>query len=250
MPPTLCDEAIVLKTYDVGEADRFCILLTQRHGRLAARAAGVRKLTSRRGPSLLSLQRVDVELCERSDHQYLISNASVLESFADVSSDLAAFSAAEQATELLLHFIHDGEVVESAYHLTCEFLRGCRQSFHSTLLPAFTMRLLALLGSLPSLRTSVHSHAPLRGSAPIAYSPAMNGFCLASEDPSAQPIDPALHTLLVQSMTLPIDVLTPSPSSLERQFTALVSLLLRDQLGVTLKAAPLALAIACGSTPT
>ena len=51
-------EAVVLKTYDVGEADRFCIVLTKERGRIAARARGVRKLTSKMGGSLLPLHHV------------------------------------------------------------------------------------------------------------------------------------------------------------------------------------------------
>ena len=38
----LC-EALVLKTYDIGDADRLCILLTNTRGRIAVVAKGVRK---------------------------------------------------------------------------------------------------------------------------------------------------------------------------------------------------------------
>ena len=95
-------DSIILKTYDVGDADRFCILLTHERGRLAARARGVRKLTSRMGGSLLPLKRVSVDLHEGKSG-FLITaahNAKMLP-----SKGVRAYLAAQHAIELLLQNI-------------------------------------------------------------------------------------------------------------------------------------------------
>ena len=66
MPKSQELEAIVLQTHNVGEADRFCILLTKERGKIPVRARGVRKPKSRMGGSLLALQRIQVTVHEGS----------------------------------------------------------------------------------------------------------------------------------------------------------------------------------------
>ena len=49
--PVYRDEAVVLRTQKLGEADRIVTLLTRRHGRVRAVAKGVRRTGSRSGPA-------------------------------------------------------------------------------------------------------------------------------------------------------------------------------------------------------
>jgi DNA repair protein RecO (recombination protein O) len=58
------DEAIVLRTHKLGEADRIITLLTRQHGRVRAVARGVRKTTSRWGSRLEPFTHVDLQLAE------------------------------------------------------------------------------------------------------------------------------------------------------------------------------------------
>ena len=46
------DEAVVLRTHKLGEADRIITLLTRHHGRVRAVAKGIRRTTSRFGGRL------------------------------------------------------------------------------------------------------------------------------------------------------------------------------------------------------
>ena len=41
------DKAIVLRTYDLREADRIIVMMTEEHGKVRAVANGVRKMSSR-----------------------------------------------------------------------------------------------------------------------------------------------------------------------------------------------------------
>lgn len=56
------DEAIVLRTYRLREADRICVLLTAANGKVRAVAHGVRRTTSRLGARLEALDHVDVQI--------------------------------------------------------------------------------------------------------------------------------------------------------------------------------------------
>ncbi len=59
--PVFRDEAIVLRTHKLGEADRIITLLTRRHGRVRAVAKGVRRTSSRFGSRLEPFTLVDLQ---------------------------------------------------------------------------------------------------------------------------------------------------------------------------------------------
>lgn len=56
------DEAVVLRTHALGEADRIVTLLTRHHGKVRAVAKGVRRTSSRFGSRLEPFMVVDVQL--------------------------------------------------------------------------------------------------------------------------------------------------------------------------------------------
>ncbi|MDR0416005.1 MAG: DNA repair protein RecO, partial [Propionibacteriaceae bacterium] len=61
---TYNDEAVVLRTRKLGEADRIITLLTREHGLVRAVAKGVRRTSSRFGARLEPFSRVDVQIVE------------------------------------------------------------------------------------------------------------------------------------------------------------------------------------------
>lgn len=62
MNKTYRDQAIVLHTQDLGEADRIITMLTLNHGKIRAVAKGVRKTKSRFGARLEPFSYVDIQL--------------------------------------------------------------------------------------------------------------------------------------------------------------------------------------------
>jgi DNA repair protein RecO (recombination protein O) len=58
------DEAVVLRTHKLGEADRIITLLTRQHGLVRAVARGVRRTSSRWGSRLEPFTHVDLQLAE------------------------------------------------------------------------------------------------------------------------------------------------------------------------------------------
>jgi recombinational DNA repair protein (RecF pathway) len=161
-------EALVLRTYDVGEADRFCILLTRERGRLAARARGVRKLKSRLGGTLLPMNHAHLELHEGSAG-FLITGAQLIRTF-EVPKNLNNFMHSQQATELLLALLQDDEPVPEILDATLNLLTlkpnqpnqpnkpnkptKPNQPNKPTKLLSYTLHLLSLLGLLPTTTDS------------------------------------------------------------------------------------------------
>lgn len=60
--PTYRDEAVVLRTHKLGEADRIITLLTREHGKVRAVARGVRRTSSKLGARVEPFSHVDVQL--------------------------------------------------------------------------------------------------------------------------------------------------------------------------------------------
>ena len=73
--PTYTDEAVVLRTHNLGEADRIVTLLTRRHGKVRAVARGVRRSTSKFGARLEPFSHVDLQLVVGRSLDIVISKA-------------------------------------------------------------------------------------------------------------------------------------------------------------------------------
>ena len=75
------DEAVVLRTQKLGEADRIITLLTRSSGRVRAVAKGVRRTSSRFGSRLEPFTHVDLQLAEGRSLD-VITQAVTLDPFA------------------------------------------------------------------------------------------------------------------------------------------------------------------------
>ncbi len=140
-------EAIVLKTYDIGEADRLLILLTRERGRVSAKAKAVRKLQSRMGGHLLPFQHVLISLVEGRAG---LTVTSVQRKTQIHIQPITPFLHMEQGIEILLSLLHEEESLPDVFELTLAFLQCCQKNEYNPVLP-FTLKLLSLLGLLPDV---------------------------------------------------------------------------------------------------
>lgn len=140
-------ESIVLKTHDVGEADRFCILFTKELGKIAARARSVRKPGSRIGGTVLPTSHCSLQVVEGSAG-FLITDAKRISEHYD--QPLGSFLNVQQGMELLLSVLHDEEPMPELFDATLAFFDLCANSKTHTVAP-FTLKLLSLLGLLPDI---------------------------------------------------------------------------------------------------
>lgn len=248
MPRFWTDEAIVLRTYNVGETDRFCILLTQDHGRIAARATGVRRLLSCHRRGLLSLHCVSVT-CEAHLHGIAIVSATCIDPHAESWRDPHTFSCAQQGVELLLKLVEDSEPLPEVYRLTRTFLAACSSPHAASLPSVFALKLLKLLGSCPSLTHSAVSHRPLRVGDPIVYSLCSGGLTTAAEDAGGLRLSPALSELLRSVDALSFEQPLRLSAALSRDLAHFVHCLLGSQLGTSLCASDVTRRVSPAATP-
>jgi DNA repair protein RecO (recombination protein O) len=146
-------EAIVLRTYRLGEADKIVSVFTRQWGRLRAVAAGARRPKSRYGSTLEPLSYVRLWLFERENRDLLrMNSAELVESFFDMQKDYRVQVAAQYVSEVADRFLSEREVNERAFRLLLAVLRAFKRSGEvNRPLLYFNFWLLRLEGFLPDL---------------------------------------------------------------------------------------------------
>ena len=108
------DQAVVLRTHKLGEADRIITLFTREHGRIKAIAKGVRRTKSRFGARLEPASYVDLQLYTGRTFD-TITQAEAIENYGDaLSSDYQNWTVASAILEAAERFTHASPARTSA----------------------------------------------------------------------------------------------------------------------------------------
>jgi DNA repair protein RecO (recombination protein O) len=170
-------EAIVLRTYRLGEADKIVSLFSRQFGRIRAAATGAQRPKSRYGGLLEPLTYIRLWLFERENRElFRINSAELLESFFAMQRDYRIQLAAQYMSEAAERLLPEREVNERAFRLYLAVLRGLKVSDDiDRPLAYFDYWLLRLGGFLPPLGKCVVCGRPLAGEF-IYYGPNTVGF--------------------------------------------------------------------------
>ncbi|GAB2882812.1 DNA repair protein RecO [Nocardioides pacificus] len=151
--PLYRDEAIVLRTHKLGEADRILTLLTRHRGRVRAVAKGVRRTTSRWGSRLEPFTHVDLQLAEGRSLD-TITQAETLNPFsAGLGLDYDRYTAGtvmlETADRLV---VEEGQPAVQQFLLLVGGLRALTAGEHGAhqVLDSYLLRSLSVAGYAPS----------------------------------------------------------------------------------------------------
>jgi DNA repair protein RecO (recombination protein O) len=149
------DTGVVLRHYQLGEADRIVVLLTEEHGKVRAVAKGVRRTTSKFGARLEPMSHVRLLLYRGRDLD-IVSQAESVESLAPLLGDLDRASQAMAALEAVDQLALEREPNPTLYRMLVGVLRTIAGPEHSPLVvPAFFWKLLAAEGLRPELDACV-----------------------------------------------------------------------------------------------
>lgn len=151
--PLYRDDAIVLRTHKLGEADRIVTLLTRYTGKVRAVAKGVRRTTSRIGSRMEPFMLVDVQLYEGRNLD-IVSQVETKEPYARrIAVDYALYTAATAMVETADKLVdHEREPAPQQYRLLHGALGALSRREHDPglLLDSFLLRSLAIAGYAPS----------------------------------------------------------------------------------------------------
>ena len=144
------DEAVVLRTYKLGEADRIVVLLTSRHGKVRAVAKGVRKTKSRFGGRLEPPTHVALLMYEGRELD-IVTQAETIDAFRPIREDLARMTDAMAMLEAVDQVAQEGEANPALSRMLVGALRTLADRRSSLLVAAFFWKLLSLDGAAPIL---------------------------------------------------------------------------------------------------
>lgn len=146
-------EAIILRSYSLGEADRLVSFLTRKWGRMRGVAARARSPKSRFGATLEPLSHVQLWFFERETRELVrISQTEMLDSFLDVHSDYECGLALAVIAEITEAVLPEREASDPAFRLVLVSAKAIQKAKRvSPSLLYFVLWTVRLGGWLPSL---------------------------------------------------------------------------------------------------
>ena len=195
------DEAIILRTYKLGEADRIIVMLTRHHGQVRAVAKGVRRTSSRFGARLEPFSMIDVQL-HAGRNLDVVTQAEIIDPFGRaVCADYAMFTCASTMVETAERLSADNgdlgtEASPQQYLLLAGALAAMAHRRHAPglILDSYLLRALALGGWAPSCYDCALCGAP--GPHRVFHVQVGGAVCESCRSAGAVEVEPATMALL------------------------------------------------------
>jgi DNA repair protein RecO (recombination protein O) len=166
-------EAVVLRSFRLGEADRVLHLYTLDRGRVGAVAKGIRRTKSRFGARLEPLSHVEALLHQGSGELQTVTGADLIRSHRAAREDPYRLGVGLVGLEATLRLFHEQEANPRAFSALTRFLdlldelesRAPRPPQLDALALSFQLKLLWLAGYLPHVTSCAECGAegPLSG---------------------------------------------------------------------------------------
>lgn len=188
--PLLASDALVLRTYTLGETSKVVVLLTRDCGKLRAVAKGARGKRSRYQSALEPLSEVKVTLYGRQGTElYRLGQCELVRSaFPATRLGLESALTLSYFAELIDAFCPDGEAEDAVYRLALAVLAAAAEGRPSALLSRYIEAwLLRLSGLYPPLDRCSGCGGGLPASELIYHAPA-HGFVCPACGPATGPV--------------------------------------------------------------
>jgi DNA repair protein RecO (recombination protein O) len=212
-------EAIILGSIRLGEANRLVTFLTPARGRLTGMAYNVRRPNRRFGGALEPFTQCELVMAERRPHHHIdLRQASIIDTFSAVRTDLARIEAAGRLVTLCRAFLPEAAPHPIAFALLADALSSLARGEEAWLtLRLFEVQLLRDVGYEPRLDRCVRCqrkwHQESSG-APL-FSPHTGGLlcrrCAAADLREATgaeppfPVSPSVVAFLRQAARLGLE---------------------------------------------
>ena len=145
------DEAVVLRTWKLGEADRIVSLHTVAHGKVRAVAKGVRRTRSKFGARLEPACHVAVQLYRGRGELDTLTQAETIDRFSSLRSDPTRFARASAMLEAVDQLAPESGGDPDRHVMLVRALATLDRIDSDVVVAGFFMKLLALEGVQPEL---------------------------------------------------------------------------------------------------
>jgi len=214
MPP-LASDALVLRSYKLGETSKVVVLLTRERGKVRAVAKGARSGRSRYQSALEPLSEVRATLYGRQGAELFRLGACELlrSAFPAGGRGLETALTLAYFAELIDAFAQEGEAEDAVYRLAVAAVRAAEEGTDVVGLARYLEAwLLRLHGIYPPLDRCAGCDRPAPAGA-LVYDDASHGFVCAACGPASGPILHAeARVYLEQIFSVPPGRLAPPPA--------------------------------------
>lgn len=150
------DNAVVLRSWKLGEADRIVSLMTQEHGKVRCVAKGVRKTKSRFGSAVEPTNHIEVQLYRGKGELDTLTQVQSIDRFPELRQDLELFARASLMLEAVEVVAQDRQPNEALYTMLARAMHTVVKSESHLVVAGFFLKLLALEGLSPSVDVCVY----------------------------------------------------------------------------------------------
>lgn len=237
--PLYRDEAVVLRTQKLGEADRIATLLTRQHGKIRAVVKGVRRTSSRFGARLEPFMHVDLQLATGRTLDVITQAVTIGPYGERIVGDYARYTAGTVLLETADRLVVEEKEPATQQHL---LLAGALRVLSTgerepgLVLDSFLLRSLAISGYAPSFDDCAKCGdvGPHR-----AFNPAAGGMVCANCRPPASAMPaPGTVRLLAALLTGDWPVAEAAEPRSRREAAGLVSAFVAWHLDRQLRSLP------------
>lgn len=192
-------EALVLRSYNLAEADKIVVCLSRSAGLIRGVAKGCRKLRNRFGASLEPFTLINLTYYEK-EHRELVSfsNAEILKSRFNLSSNASILTGFSYMGDLLIDFSPPHQANDNLYRMALACFEAVSESPDDleSVLRYFEVWLLKLEGFLPELRSCTDCHKTFSGEEAVYLGQDLAVRCFPCSKGRGSAISKHVHALL------------------------------------------------------
>src|SRR5437867_1973986 len=192
-------EALILRTYNLSEADKIVVCLTKAAGLVRGVAKGCRRLRNRFGASLEPFTLVHLTYYEK-EHQELISirQTEILKSNFNLSSDPSTVTGLAYLGDLLIEFSPPHQANDLLFRMAtaCFDAIGKSPGDLQAILRYFEVWLLKIEGFMPDLKTCAECHRSFTDEEPVFMAPDLALRCQTCSNGRGGAVSKHLHAHL------------------------------------------------------
>jgi DNA repair protein RecO (recombination protein O) len=151
--PLLESDAIILKTYPLGEADRIVAFFSREHGKVRGVANGARRMKNRFGAALEPLTHARLQFFERENRDLVrIQSAEILDSPMALFTDYDRAVFAGHLVDLTDRFLPEHQPHDAVFRLVRMMLQAVKDNYPLDIAACyFEVWMLRLAGVFPDL---------------------------------------------------------------------------------------------------
>ena len=192
-------EALILRSYNLAEADKIVVCLTRSAGLIRGVAKGCRKLRNRFGAALEPFTLVNLTYYEK-EHQELVSfrQVEILKSRFNLSSNASILTGFSYMGDLLIDFSPPHQANDNLYRMALACFEAVSETPDDleSVLRYFEVWLLKLEGFLPDLRACASCHTAFSRDEAIYLGTDLSLRCLKCSSGRGGVVSKHLHTHL------------------------------------------------------